>query len=333
MIVVIGASGFIGTYLVDELLAQGREVFATGHSSRSREYFAGRKIPYAEFDMGQQSDLAKLPQKGVDAVVLMASFLPVNDSGCEPQKYVATNTIGALNVLEYCRTRHVGKIIYGTSHFDVGQLWDAGRAITEEDQAKFVYTDDHVVYIISKIAAVQLVEHYRQAHGIAGISFRLPGVYGFGPHTEIYADGGTVRMLRTNVFIRKAMAGEPIEIWGDPSRGHDFVYVKDVVGGIIGALDSDRAQGLYNIASGVRTSIEEEAKTVVDVFCPPGRRSEIRYRPEKPNIPRTYLYDISKARRDFGYTLHYPFRKMIEDIKAEMAQQRFPHLMGRQKKA
>jgi UDP-glucose 4-epimerase len=333
MIVVIGASGFIGTYLVDELLAQGLEVFATGHSSRSREYFAGRKIPYAEVDMGQQADMAKLPQEGVEAVVLMASFLPVNDSGCDPQKYVATNTIGALNVLEYCRTHKVKKIIYGTSHFDVAQLWDAGRAITEEDQSQFVYTDDHVVYIISKIAAVQLVEHYRQAHGIEGISFRLPGVYGFGPHTEIYADRGTVRMLRTNVFIRKAIAGDPIEIWGDPSRGHDFVYVKDVIGGIIGALKSDRAHGLYNIASGVRTSLEEEVKTIIDLFSPSGHRSEIRYRPDKPNIPNTYLYDISKAKRDFGYTIHYPFRKMLEDIKYEMACERFPHLMGRQKKS
>jgi UDP-glucose 4-epimerase len=333
MIVVIGASGFIGTYLVDELVAQGRRVFATGTSPSSRDYFAGRGIPFAQVDMGREADMAKLPQEGVDAVVLLASLLPVNDSGCAPQRYLETNTIGALNVLEYCRTHKVKKIIYGTSHFDVAKLWDAGRAITEEDERSFSYTDDHAVYIVSKIAAVNLVEHYHQAHGVAGITFRLPGVYGFGPHTEIYINAGKVRILRTNLFIRKAMAGDPIEIWGDPSRGHDFVYVKDVVGGIIGALQSDRAGGLYNIASGVRTSLDEEVKTLVDVFCSPDRRSEIRYRPDKPNIPNTYLYDISKARRDFGYTIHYPFRRMMEDLKHEMACQRFPHLMGRQKKS
>jgi UDP-glucose 4-epimerase len=332
MIVVIGASGFIGTYLVDELMAQGRPVFATGNGRRSGEYFTGRRIPYAQVDMGREAELDKLPKEDVEAVVLMASLLPVNDSGCAPQRYLETNTLGALNVLEYCRTRKVKKIIYGTSHFDVAGLWDCGRAITEEDARTFNYTDDHAVYIISKIAAVSLVEHYHQAHGVAGITFRLPGVYGFGPHTEIYAGHGKVRVLRTNLFIQKAMAGEPIEIWGDPTRGHDFVYVKDIVGGILGALASDRAHGLYNMGSGVRTSLDEEVKAVVDVFSPPARRSEIRYRPDKPNIPNTYLYDVSKARRDFGYTIHYPFKRMLEDIKQEMAMERFPHLMGRQKK-
>ncbi len=110
------------------------------------------------------------------------------------------------------------------------------------------------------------------------------------------------------------------------------MYVKDVVGAILGAMASDRAHGLYNIASGVRTSIEEEVKGVVEVFCSPTRKSQIIHRPDKPNIPRTYLYDISKAKRDFGYTVRYPFLKMLEDIKQERARQRFPHLMARETK-
>jgi UDP-glucose 4-epimerase len=333
MIVVIGASGFIGTYLTDALISQGREVFATGHSHRSREYFAGRRIPYAQVDMAKEAEISKLPKEGVEAVVLMASLLPINDRGCAPQRYVETNTIGALNVLEYCRINKIKKIIYGTSHFDVAKLWDSGRAITEEDDQRIIYTDDHTVYIISKVAAVNLVEHYHQAHGVVGISFRLPGVYGFGPHTERYTGGGKVRVLRTTVFIQKAIAGEPIDIWGDPSRGHDFVYVKDIVGAIIGVVDSNRAHGLYNIASGVRTSLDEEVKGIIDVFSSPTRRSEIRYRPDKPNIPNTYLYDISKAKRDFNYKVCYPFMEMLRDIKLEMESRRFPHLINREKKS
>jgi UDP-glucose 4-epimerase len=88
MIVVVGASGFIGTYLVDELVTQGRPVFATGSSQRSAEYFVARRIPYAQVDMGREADMEKLPSRDVEAVVLMASLLPVNDSGCAPQRYV-----------------------------------------------------------------------------------------------------------------------------------------------------------------------------------------------------------------------------------------------------
>ena len=331
MIVVIGASSFIGTYLVDELSALGREVFATAYSNPNTEYFAGRRVKFTQVNIAKQQELEKLPRENIEAVVLLASMMPVNDDGCAPQQYVDVNVTGTLNVLEYCRINKVRKIVYGSSHFDVAGLWDCGRPITEQDERTIIYTDDHAVYIITKIAAMNLVEHYHQAHGVTGISFRFPGVYGFGPHTEIYIDG-KVRAPRFTVFIRNAIAGAPIEIWGDPSRGHDFVYVKDVAGAIVGAIDSPKAHGLYNIASGVRTSIDEEVKGIVEVFSSPTRRSEIRYRPDKPNIPNTYLYDVSKAKRDFGYTVHYPFMKMLEDIKHEMACKRFPHLISREKK-
>jgi UDP-glucose 4-epimerase len=332
MIVVIGASSFIGTYLVDELYNQGREVFATGFSNRNNEYFANKRIPYAQVDISKQADFEKLPQENVEAVVLMASTLPVNDNGFRPQQYIEVNALGALNVLEYCRIHKVKKIIYGTSHFDVYGLWDNGRAITEEDDRTINFADDHAVYIISKIAAVNLVEHYHQAYGIAGITFRLPGVYGYGPHSEIYLNG-KVQVPRFTLFIRNAIAGDPIEVWGDPSRGHDFVYVKDVVGAVIGAIESKSAHGLYNIASGIRTPIDNEVKGIVEVFSSPERRSEIRYRTDKPNIPFTYLYDISKAKRDFDYAVNYPFMKMLQDIKKEMELRRFEHLISREKKS
>jgi UDP-glucose 4-epimerase len=331
MIVVIGASSFIGTYLVDELVAQRREVFATGHSNMNRAYYTKRQVTYARVDISRQQDLERLPKENVEAVVVMASMMPNNDKQCIPQPYVDVNITGTLNILEYCRINKVRKIVYGHSHKDVAGLWDCGRAITEEDGPSIIYTADHAVYTISKIAAVNLVEHYHQAHGVVGISFRFAAVYGSGPHTEFYA-GGKVRVPKSTVFIRNAIAGEPLEIWGDPTKGQDIVYVKDVVGGIIRAIDSDEAHGLYNITSGVRTSLEEEVKGIIKVFSPPDHPSEIRYRPEKPNMPCNFLYDISKAKRDFHYEVRYPLMKMFEDIKVEMGMRRFPHLIEREMK-
>jgi len=141
-----------------------------------------------------------------------------------------------------------------------------------------------------------------------------------------------VRIPKSTVFIRNAIAGNPIEIWGDPTRGQDIVYVKDVVGAIIGAIDSDKAHGLYNITSGVKTTLDEEVKGIIKVFSPPGHPSEIRYRPERPSMPCTYVYDISKAKRDFSYQVRYPFMRMLQDIKLEMEARRFSHLINREKK-
>jgi UDP-glucose 4-epimerase len=325
MIVVIGASSFIGTYLVDELISQGYEVFATGYRNSNNEYFSRKGIPYVQVNIARKEEFEQLPKENVDTLFLMSVVNPVRDDGFPPQRYFEVNTIGALNVLEYCRVNNVKKIIFGTSHSDVSGHWEDGRAITEEDETSINFKNDHAVFIISKIAALNLIERYRQTYGIDGITLRLPGVYGYGQKTEIYLNG-KVKVPRFIVFIRNAIAGSPIEIWGDPKRGHDFVYVKDVVSAFISAMQIKSAHGLYNIASGVRTSIDDEVKGIIEVFSSPTHRSEINYRPDKPSIPNTYLYDISKAKRDLSYQVHYPFMKMLQDIKLEWERQRFPHL-------
>jgi len=332
MIIVIGGSGFIGSYLVDGLLAEGREVFATGNSNLNHEYYAAKGIRCAQVDITKQQDFERLPKENIDAVILLAGLMPANDPGGAQQRYVDVNMTGTLNVLEYCRLNKAKKIIFASSHNDVAGLWGRNRPITEEDPCTIIYTGDHAVYVVIKIAAVKLVEHYHQKHGITGISFRLANVYGYGPHTEIYVNGKPW-VPGFTTFIRKAMAGDTIEIWGDRSKGRDFVYVQDVVGAFIKAIDSGTAHGLYNIASGVSTSLDEEVQSIIEVFSPPGHRSAIRYRPDMPEKPNySYLYDINKARRDFNYEVRYPFMRMLQDIKQEMIRQRFPHLIRREKK-
>lgn len=332
MIVVIGASGFIGTYLVDELVGGGREVFATGYNNINAEYYANRGIPFAQVDISRREDLGRLPKKNIEAVVLLSGQLPANMSGYDPHRYIDVNITGTLNVLEYCRANNIKKIVFTSSHSDVAGHWDSVQPIPENAARAITFTGDHAVYVITKIAAVDLVEHYRQQYGIQGITFRLPAVYGHGPHTEVYVNGKPA-VPGFTVFLQKAMAGEPIEIWGDPKVGRDFVYVKDVVGAFLGAIDSDRAQGLYNIASGVITSLEDEVRGIIEVFSPSDRRSTIRYRPEKSIAAGyAYVYDISKTKRDLGYEVRYPFMEMLRDFKKEMEGHRFEHLIRRERK-
>ena len=206
-------------------------------------------------------------------------------------------------------------------------MWNSNRAITEEDPRKINYKGDHAVYIISKIAALDLVEHYHQEYGVQGISFRLPAIYGYHPRVGMYIGNKFVKAGFV-IFLEKAIKGEPIEIWGNPKKGKDIVYVKDVVGAFIKAADSSTAFGLYNIATGICTTLEEEVRGIIDVFSEPGHPSQISYNPNKPDT-LSYLYDISKAKRDFGYEVKYPFKKMLEDYKKEIQlfPPRFPELL------
>ncbi len=331
MIVIFGASGFIGTYLVDELISAGRDVFATGWRNMPREYYTSQKIAFAQVDIGCAADFDQLPKEGVEAVVIFSAHLPANVQEYDPQHYINVNVTGTLNVMEYCRRVRAGKVILASSHSDVAQLWNIGRPITEEDQRAINYIGDHAMYIITKITAEEIIKHYEKQYGIPGIVFRLPAVYGYGPHSEIY-ENGKLRVPGFEMIIRSVISGGPVEIWRDPTKGRDLVYVKDVAHAFVLAIDSKNASGLYNIASGVRTSLEEEVRGIIDVFSQPGIDLRVIYRQEKPNNV-TYLYDIRKAQRDFGYVIQYPYRKMIEDYKLEMQTKRFPHLVRREKKS
>jgi len=327
MIIVFGAAGFIGTYLVDQLVTDNFDVLASDISPLGQVYYKKQGIPFIRLDITGEKGFGKLPQKGVEAVVNLACLQPANvsEAAYSPIKYIETNTIGTLNVLEFCRKTKVNKVICFNSHRAAEGLWGTGKPIREEAKA-IKYTGEYAMYVISESAAADCVEHYRQKHGMQAIIFRLPPVYGYGPHTEIFKNGKPIK-TGFKIFIENATAGKPLEVWGDSKKGRDIIYVKDVVAAIIRALKSPKAAGTYNIASGRTLSLEEEAKGIIKVFSPKGHPSKITYRPEKPNSIESFLYDIGKAKKELGWSPKYSFEEMLADYKKEMASERFRFLL------
>src|SRR5690606_2702231 len=158
-----------------------------------------------------------------------------------------------------------------------------------------------------------LILHYNIEHDFQGSIFRLPPVYGYGPHAEIYVDEKYYKS-GFQIFLEKAMAGEPIEIYGDKDMSRDVVYVKDVTSAFIGAIQSQHSKGVYNITSGIATTLEQQVKDIIDVFSGEHGKSEIIYSPEKLNSGKSYIFDISKGTKDFGYQPKYvPFKNLLLD--------------------
>lgn len=329
MFVIIGASGFIGTYLVEELVKQGFEVLATGRNLEAKHYYENKNIKFVELDLTQESDFNKLPEHGVEGVVLLAALLPANDLDFSVKKYIDINIQGTVNVLEYCIKTNIPKLISTTSYADVQKNWRKGIPLDEETPRNFYFSGDHAAYVISKSAAADFIHLYTKEYGLKGSVFRLPPVYGVGPHSVIYVDG-KVYKSGLQVFIEKAIRGEEIEIFGDATVTRDVVYIKDVVQAFIKALKSDKTVGLYNISSGIELSLEEQVNTIVDVFSSENCMSKIKYNSNKKNNSASYLFDITKARQDFGYIPQFiPFRKMMIDYKKELTLNRYDFLTKR----
>jgi UDP-glucose 4-epimerase len=332
IVIVFGSEGFIGTYLVDELVSEGFNAQAAGLDDLGQAYYGQRKIPFAHVDITKEEDFGELPTANVGSVVNLACLQPVNvkEGEYDASDYLKVNVLGTLNILEFCRRNGIRKIIQAVSYRSVQRLYGA-KVITEDDTKAIRYTGEYAMYSISESAAVDCVQHYSEQYGIQGIVFRLPPVFGYGPHTEGFKEGKP-HETGFKVFVERARRGEPIELWGDCEKARDIIYVKDVVSAIILALKSKNAVGLYNLGSGKLLSLREEAEEITHAFSPVERPSEIVYRPRKPNSVEPLVCDISKAKRDLGWSPKYSFREMLEDYNKEMQSARFSFLVEKRRR-
>ncbi len=331
-ILVFGAAGFIGTYLIDKLLEKGYAVIASDISQIGESYYKSLGIEYFNVDITKESDFDKLPSHRFNAVIHLAATQPANVSlkDYDARNYINVNVIGTLNILEYCRKANAKKIIYATSHRNTQGLWEEKQVITENDGRSIKYTGQYSMFSISETAAQDCVLHYQSECALQGIILRLPPVYGYGPHTEIFMDGKPIK-TGFQIFIDNAKACKPIELWGDCNKGRDIVYIKDVIEAFIKAIDKKEASGLYNISSGYKLTLREEAETIARLYWGDDTNPIIKEIPEKINNIDEFVYDISKARKELGWEPQYNFENMLRDIMEESNNQRFSYLLEKRK--
>jgi len=331
-ILVFGAAGFIGTYLVDELVKKGFLVTASDIHPLGKKHYAQKKIPFVHVDITCEADFKKLGKKKFDVVIHLAAWQPANISqkNDHPQRYIDVNLSGTLNILEFCRKTKAGKLIYASSHRNTQGMWDSYKVIREKDGIGIKYTGEYAMFSISETAAQDCVAYYQAEHDVRSIIFRLPPVYGFGPHTEIFKQGKPIK-TGFQVFIDRAMASKPLEVWGNANRGRDIVYIKDVVSAFILAIGSKKATGLYNISSGTRLTLKKQAQTIAKIFWGNGK-PKIIMKPKKPNHIDSFQYDISKAKKDFGWKPKFDFEAMLLDYIKENDSNRYGFLLEKRKK-
>lgn len=336
MIVIFGATGFIGLYTAEAFIQKGYKVLGLGRNKKTGKLLEKIGAEFVEFDITNLDDYNNLPTDGVEAVIPLAGLLPANakvnvDEDENAADYFSVNVIGTINILEYCRKNGIKKVIGNSSYADVAGVWGQRHPITEDEPRNFKFTGDHAVYVISRNAVCDVMEYYNQQHGLQCAWFRFPPVYGVGPHGTIYVNG-TAKKSGYVTFIDNAIEGKDIEIWGDAHLKRDIIYVKDVADAYVKAVESEKTYGLYNMTGHTQIDLQEQAEVIVDVFGGE-KKSNIIYRPEKKNSTPPFLYSMDKAKRDFGFVPQYDtFRKMMEDYKNEMESGRWDLLVDSRKK-
>lgn len=321
-IVVFGASGDTGKYFVDYFMNhyQGDEYELVATGTRDTQYFDKLGIRYYKVDITKKEQFECLP-KDIYAIVDLAGAMPARMKGYNPYHYIDVNIIGNLNILEYCRKNRADRILFAQSFGDIKDYAEENPLLGVDMERNFSYTSDHTIYVMSKNFAVDMIENYHQMYGLKRFIFRLPTIYLWSSQDCYYVDG-EIRKIGYRMLIDKAIAGENIEVFGDPNRVKDMVYVKDFCQLLYKALFVDRDCGYYNVGTGVGTSLLEQIEGIIEVFGKKENKSQIIMRPDKPNAPQ-YIMDISSAQKELGYKPEYDYISMLKDFKMEMEKKRF----------
>lgn len=327
-IIIFGATGNIGAYLVDYCknnLPEDYEVIAVGR--RKTDFFEKNGVKYIQVDLLKADDFAKLPTDDVYAVVNAAGLLPAYLEEYNPFAYVDTNINGALRILEYARKNDVDRILYTQTWAEMAGYWGKEEILSTKLPRKLLYTGDHAFYSITKCMIVDTMEFYKQEYGLKNFVFRLPNIYLYHPDKFYYVDCKK-KLVAYRYMIDKASAGEDIELWGNPNAFKDIVYIKDLCQMMYKALFANVNGGTYNVGTGVKTTLREQIQGMIDVFSPKGKRSSIIEIPGGDSFT-SFVMDIDNAKQDLGYEPEFTYIKYLEDYKKEQELKRFDSLWQR----
>ena len=325
-IVVFGATGGIGAYTLLHLLEQSKyELVAVGHRKSDNGFFESKGIPYYSVDIADYKTFNCLPKEDVFAVVNLAGVLPAIKY--DPRLFVSSFTMGQLNVLEYMREIGCKKIIFAQTPADLWYLQNTTEPMPADAQRSFPPSTDHSIYTIAKNAAIDITQYYRNTFGIQWYALRFFNVYMFNPNPFYHVDG-IKRWISFRLLIEKAKKGEDIEVWGDPTRSKEMVYVKDVAQIISQCIEDKEHGGMYNVGSLHQVTLEEQIDGIIEVFSR-DKKSKKVYRPDKPDALFNHL-DISKTITELGYEPQYDYIRWLKDFKEEENNNRFVDLWGKE---
>jgi len=297
--VVTGGAGFIGSHLVEELVANGYQVailddLSTGKKTNIEPLLPGGRV---DFVRGSVVDLPLLQGlfQNTRYVFHLAAISSVPRSLKEPRASHEVNATGTLNVLLASRDNNVSKVIYASSSAVYG------------DTPTLPQKEDMVPRPLSPYAAAKLAgEHYcavfQEVYGLPTVCLRYFNVYG--PRQDPDSQYAAV----VPRFIKRCYEGNPPIVFGDGEQTRDFTFVRDAVMANIRLAESD-ARGVFNISRGECVTINLLAKLIAGLV---GTRIEPIYQEARVGDIKHSLADITKARA-FGYEPQYNLEQGLRE--------------------
>lgn len=307
---VTGGAGFIGSALVDRLLAEGHEVdvvddLSSGSLSNLAEARAsGGGFRFHHVDICDQSLTDVIVHRHPEVIFHLAAQTSVPASVAEPMRDAEVNVLGSLRVLEAARVAKTRKIVYAASGGTLyGDVDEADLPVAEHAPHGPMSP-----YGVSKKAAIDYAAAYRTLHGMEFTALALANVYG--PRQDAHGEAGVVA-----IFASRLAAGEPCVINGDGGHTRDYVFVDDVVDAF--ARAGRRGGGLVlNIGTGIETSTAELYRQMAAAA---GSTMLPLHGPNRPGDVRRSSLDPDRAGIHLGWKPWTPVSEGVKRVIEEHA--------------
>jgi UDP-glucose 4-epimerase len=296
---VTGGAGFIGSHLVDRLIALGRRVrvvdnFASGHRRNLAQHPAGSALEIIEGDVADGATMLRAAQ-GVERVFHVAALADIVPSIQRPDAYFRANVDGTFATLQAARAEQVKRFVYVASSSCYG-IPDA-YPTPEEAEIRPQYP-----YALTKWLGECLVMHWAQVYKLPALSLRFFNIYG--PRARTSGTYGAV----FGVFLAQILAGKPLTIVGDGTQQRDFTYVSDAVEALVAAAGSDRAGRCYNVGSDNPVSINR----LVELL----KAKDMVHIPKRPGEPDCTFADTHRIKAELGWSAQVPIELGVENMLA-----------------
>jgi UDP-glucose 4-epimerase len=251
---VTGGAGFIGSHIVDSLLAKGHEVVVIDNESSEvhDHFYFNDKATYHKLDIADYQATRSV-YDGVDYVFHCAAESRIQPAILNPLLAIRTNTLGTGTVLQCSREASVKKIMYSST--------SSGYGLVNEPPLNETMPDDCLnPYSVSKVSGEKLCKMYNDLFGVKTVIFRYFNVYGHreplkGPYAPV-----------VGLFLRQHRAGQPLTIVPDGTQRRDFTHVEDVVQANLLAMEVDHEHygEVFNVGTGTNHSVLELAAMISD---------------------------------------------------------------------
>ena len=276
-ILVTGGAGFIGSHIVEHYQDRAEVVvldnFRTGH----RANLDGLRCRLVEGSILDRTLLDEI-MPGTDYVFHLAALVSVPESMSRPEETVKMNVDGLLSVLEAASACGVKKLCFASSAAVYGEN-------PVQPKVETLAPDPRSPYAITKLDGEYYCALYAREKNLPTACLRFFNV--FGPRQ----DPGSAYAAAVPIFLQRALAGQPLVVYGDGGQTRDFIYVKDIVGALTFAAETPGVDGVFNAGYGASMSILQLAQEIIRVT---GSSSTIEFQPVRSGDIRHSTADVSK---------------------------------------